>query len=407
MTTVCRAARRLPTASALSLLLLALPLGCGGETRETHGRGSGGADSGGSPDPGSAGGVSTGGKATAHPGVGGANGGAAIGGQPSGGAASDGDRSGGASSLGTGARSGGAGPSSAGAPDAGQPGTAGESFGGQSSAGAGPATGGGADPSSGGAPDAGQPSSAGETAGGQSSAAGAAGAPGCAGGLEYLVPGCSPGGASFDAGCYQRCESAADQSCPSDRPCQSTRINPCVCDGPEACCAACAMSAWVCLPTPEDCQIDERDTVIVSARNSFGHCAGECTFELSIAITSVSMSACDDVDLAISDTPGTGLLRANSGKLTPLAHQQVRTLAEALVGVELQDTYGCPDCADGGASRITLSRLRSVSSHTYEYLNPPEELVAADSLVQALIGGLRDCETNPYLTLAPGCTPGT
>nr|WP_068890425.1 hypothetical protein [Pedobacter panaciterrae] len=40
----------------------------------------------------------------------------------------------------------------------------------------------------------------------------------------------------------------------------------------------------------------------------------------------------------------------------------------------LKSTYGCPDCADGGAEWIEIKIGSNTKRVTFEYGNPPEEL---------------------------------
>ena len=165
------------------------------------------------------------------------------------------------------------------------------------------------------------------------------------------------------------------------------------------------MSAWVCLPRPTGCSATARDTAILGARNSFGMCVGECVFDLTITANTTSEPPCDRVRLAISGRGGLDPVRTNLGLLTPLAHARVTSIAAALLGTTLAAVYGCPDCADGGASEITLSRTGLVTSHQYEYENPPPPLADADALVQAILSGLRTCQSNEQVEIDSGCTP--
>jgi hypothetical protein len=76
----------------------------------------------------------------------------------------------------------------------------------------------------------------------------------------------------------------------------------------------------------------------------------------------------------------------------------VRVRAE-LEGAELEGTYGCPDCADGGAMTVVLVRGGSVTEHSHEYFNPPEPFERLDPFVKALTQALRDCESNELIAL--------
>ena len=41
---------------------------------------------------------------------------------------------------------------------------------------------------------------------------------------------------------------------------------------------------------------------------------------------------------------------------------------------KLPEVIGCPDCADGGASWVEISRSNVVFKVTFDYQNPPSEL---------------------------------
>lgn len=141
----------------------------------------------------------------------------------------------------------------------------------------------------------------------------------------------------------------------------------------------------------------EADATISAAGWSFGECLGKCSGTLTLA-------ADDALDLAILDWE-TQTTVGNTGTLTAAGREQIDAAAAALVGVALDETYGCPDCDDGGASRITLIREGQSTEHNYEFSNPPAELAPADALVTELIAALRTCTDGELLTLDEGCEP--
>ncbi|MBW2461262.1 MAG: hypothetical protein JRH11_06420 [Deltaproteobacteria bacterium] len=70
--------------------------------------------------------------------------------------------------------------------------------------------------------------------------------PGCGEGMPAYTP--------ITAGCYQTCTGAGDTSCGAGLACARTVVNPCVCEGTDACCGACGAEQWLCLPPPPtDC----------------------------------------------------------------------------------------------------------------------------------------------------------
>ncbi|MEZ4472669.1 MAG: hypothetical protein R3F60_18170 [bacterium] len=184
--------------------------------------------------------------------------------------------------------------------------------------------------------------------------------------------------------------------CPDGTP------RPYVCDrGPDRVCG------WIpadC-PIPVDCVEASQDPILVGGGNTFGKCATGCVLRLRLD-AALAPAGCDTAALEVCDADIAGAAcTRHPGTLTPTSHARIRTLAAALVGVELQEQYGCPDCADGGASSVLLRRGGVESKHTYETGNPPAELAALDALVQGLLGDLARCESTDRVTVFPGCEP--
>jgi hypothetical protein len=95
----------------------------------------------------------------------------------------------------------------------------------------------------------------------------------------------------------------------------------------------------------------------------------------------------------------------NAGDLTGDGLQALQIALAALTGVALEETYGCPDCVDGGASHVTLARDGVTSTHTYEYREPPEVLTELDALLEKLNDALETCTANEYIEIGDGCKP--
>ena len=79
----------------------------------------------------------------------------------------------------------------------------------------------------------------------------------------------------------------------------------------------------------------------------------------------------------------------------------------ALAGVSLDPIYGCPDCADGGAAYVNVTRAGAESHHEYEYYEPPGVLVDLDEFVSGAMLNLRTCTSTWYMAVAEECDPGT
>lgn len=137
---------------------------------------------------------------------------------------------------------------------------------------------------------------------------------------------------------------------------------------------------------------------LVSAGWSFGFCGGACVGELAFDGTAVQLTI-------TGHEPGGEVYLDNAGDLTGDGLQALQTALAALTGVALEETYGCPDCVDGGASHVTLARDGVTSTHTYEYGEPPEVLTELDALLEKLNDALETCTANEYIEIGDGCKP--
>jgi hypothetical protein len=150
-------------------------------------------------------------------------------------------------------------------------------------------------------------------------------------------------------------------------------------------------------PAPEQQALSaSSEGIWLSTRYSFGFCRGEC-------ITTVSR---DGVDLSLTACTHTqGCPRSNTATLTDEGSRKLEEIEDALAGVRLDNRYGCPDCADVGATSVRLRRDGLETSHLYQYADAPAPLVALDHLVTDLRLGLDSCTPGPLLKLSPGCRP--
>ena len=167
----------------------------------------------------------------------------------------------------------------------------------------------------------------------------------------------------------------------------------------DACQAACGGG-------PATCGEPSRDFVVLGGGVSFGECLGGCVSTLTLGPAPFDdAAACDFVTLRVCDNGPEAACTTHAGVLTPAGHRQARTIAQDLDGVALEARYGCPDCADGGASTVELQRGDVQSSHVYETGRPPAVLAPADAFVQRLIGSLRTCATTHLVSPSADCAP--
>lgn len=136
---------------------------------------------------------------------------------------------------------------------------------------------------------------------------------------------------------------------------------------------------------------------ILTAGRQFGECVGTCTLRVQFDGADLVFEA-GEYDLDTVDV-------TNLGTLTAAGLSAYDAALADLAARSLEETYGCPDCADGGASTMTLAHADgTVSEHTWEYGNPPEDLLATDPLLQTAIDALARCEDAPEVTVSAGCT---
>jgi hypothetical protein len=137
------------------------------------------------------------------------------------------------------------------------------------------------------------------------------------------------------------------------------------------------------------------DDGLVGAGWSFGMCAGFCRADLVITG--------DDLVLRGSDRSGGQVLFENAGRLTPAGRDALDAAVSALSDTRLEPRYGCPDCADGGASYLVLVRDGEMTRHDMEHGAPPPELGELDDLANQLIDALQTCEPDALVTVADDC----
>jgi len=135
---------------------------------------------------------------------------------------------------------------------------------------------------------------------------------------------------------------------------------------------------------------------VVQAGWSFGFCMGPCRGQLDLAATQLTYQ--------VSSRTGDQVYVRNRGQLSSQGATRLESLASSLPA-ELQETYGCPDCADGGASFLTVVRGNESMRTEYEYGRPPEDLSAIDGFLKGVMDALGQCRATAEVTLEGGCTP--
>ncbi len=135
---------------------------------------------------------------------------------------------------------------------------------------------------------------------------------------------------------------------------------------------------------------------IVSFETSFGMCAGWCVSRIDIDVDTVTLVASNRMEETEQTT---------AGVLTDTGAAELAGAAASLEGVTIDDVYGCPDCADGGASSLTLARGVEIMTTSYDFGGPPPELIEADAVGAGLLDALASCTSSGLVTVEESCEP--
>ena len=118
------------------------------------------------------------------------------------------------------------------------------------------------------------------------------------------------------------------------------------------------------------------DANVVRWGTSFGMCAGYCREDLVVEGTEVTLTRRGwqtTLPTTTAEKP-----------ITQTAWRQLVDNIDTDTFRSLQDVYGCPDCADGGAEYIEIQTDDFTKRVTFEYGKGPEQLQAALQRLRAL-----------------------
>lgn len=136
--------------------------------------------------------------------------------------------------------------------------------------------------------------------------------------------------------------------------------------------------------------------VITGYETSFGMCAGWCRLAVAIDRETVTLVATDHTE---------GQEATTSGTLTEVGMRRLAEVAAPVAPAELDEVYGCPDCADGGAASLTFASDDGPVTATYDFGGPPPALTGADALGEEILEAMRTCTSTELVTVDDGCTP--
>jgi hypothetical protein len=138
------------------------------------------------------------------------------------------------------------------------------------------------------------------------------------------------------------------------------------------------------------------ETTLSGGGTSFGMCWGACKQVFSIFNLEVHYLASGWDDAVYSDVTAT---------LTVLGATQAKQVAVDLLEVSLDDVYGCPDCADGGAAHAQLLRKGTESKHAYPFNGPPPALETANQFIMSVLEAMVTCQSNDLVKIPEDCVP--
>jgi len=119
-----------------------------------------------------------------------------------------------------------------------------------------------------------------------------------------------------------------------------------------------------------------KPNMMISHGSSFGRCQGFCNKELQLFAKKTRFKTWENSDAKITNS----LEVANMGT----DFNKIISQLDLTNFKKLKSTYGCPDCADGGAEWIAVKTRRSTKRVTFEYGNPPGELKALNEQLRAI-----------------------
>jgi hypothetical protein len=131
-------------------------------------------------------------------------------------------------------------------------------------------------------------------------------------------------------------------------------------------------------------QLETQDVVIISG-TSFGECLGYCRTELRVDG--------EEARFTRSTWNQTAPEQTQAREVGETEWNELLSNVDPATFESLEDVYGCPDCADGGAEWVEIAAAGLNKRVTFEFGSPPPEL---EPLVERL-GELRA----EFLAIAP------
>jgi hypothetical protein len=116
--------------------------------------------------------------------------------------------------------------------------------------------------------------------------------------------------------------------------------------------------------------------MVISHGSSFGHCRGFCNKELKLMEKKTNFSTWENGGAGVKNVLEVATIGTDFNKIASQIDEETFK--------KLKSTYGCPDCADGGAEWIEIKAGMKTKRVTFEYGNPPEELKALNEQLRLI-----------------------
>ncbi|SNT00399.1 hypothetical protein SAMN05421640_1971 [Ekhidna lutea] len=130
-------------------------------------------------------------------------------------------------------------------------------------------------------------------------------------------------------------------------------------------------------------QVQSSDVQKIEFGTSFGMCAGYCVQTLTVTEGHVSKTVTPRVNQNLEE------------KTCQQSYQEFNSLMSGIDTQEflaLDETIGCPDCADGGAEWIEITTPEGSKKVTYEFGKEPEAVKSIIEELRVLYAELGECE---------------
>ncbi|WP_420577227.1 hypothetical protein [Ekhidna sp.] len=130
-------------------------------------------------------------------------------------------------------------------------------------------------------------------------------------------------------------------------------------------------------------QVQSSEIIKIEFGTSFGMCAGYCTQILTISDGEVSKIVTPRSDKNLKERVCSDSF-SDFGALT--------SKVDISKFLALDETIGCPDCADGGAEWIEITTPEGSKKVTYEFQKEPEAVRSFIDDLRELYDHLAECE---------------